>query len=114
MFAARLDLIEPPDDAAYLIVLTTADALARDGQQVCGYVVRRGLSPVGTLRVDVSRIEIDERQLHFRVPVSWHPGLRDAGALSLLGSLVDESGWLWLGEKHLYFLTRHGDVLRRN
>lgn len=111
VFAARLDLIEPPDDAAYLIVLTTADALARDGQQVCG-VVRHGLSPVGTLRVDVSRIEIDERQLRFRVPVSWHPGLRDAGGLGLLGSLVDESGWLWLGEKHLYFLTRHGDVLR--
>nr|WP_242533425.1 MalM family protein [Niveibacterium umoris] len=111
VFAARVDLVEPPDAAAYLIVLTTADALARDGQQVCG-VVRHGLSPVGALRVDVSRIEIDERQLHFRVPVSWHPGLRDAGGLGLLGSLVDESGWLWLGEKHLYFLTRHGDVLR--
>jgi len=111
VFSAQLDLVEPPTDAAYLIVLTTAEALARDGQRVCG-VVRHGLSPVGSLRLNVTGIEIDDTQLHFRVPVSWHPGVRGADTLGLFGSLVDESGWLWLGERGLHFLTRDGDVLR--
>lgn len=111
VFATRVDLVEPPADAAYLVVLTTADALARDGLRVCG-IVRHGLSPVGSLHLSVTRIEIDERQVRFRVPVSWHPDLRGTDAPGLLDSLADDSGWLWLGEHRLYFLTRHGDVLR--
>lgn len=102
VYQLHVDITEPSDQAAYLVVLTTQEMLTQDGVNICG-IIRHGLSPIGNLTLLVTGIPFDDGQARLRSSWLWFPGADGPKEIGFAESMFKDPGILVEGDKALHF-----------
>jgi len=110
-FEFSLLLAESPKDVAYIVLLSTGEALARHGRLVCG-LIRDGMSPVGELQLRTRLLPQDDQPLRQALPVKWYPDARRREDVGLWQFMVAESRLLAVGTNALHVLEAVGSRYR--
>lgn len=108
VYVPQFDVVEPASEAAYLVVMTTDDWLARDGNFVCG-TFRHGFSPIGDLALSVTTVDFTDLPILQQVPAKWFAGVRQGGKEGLFAGIFDAPGLLMLGAEGLHYLVYKAD-----
>lgn len=103
VFTLPLTLTAPRSQAAYLVVMTSKEALQREGQTVCA-LVRHGMSPIGQLKLRVETLQFDDPPLQVLVPGHWFADAQEVADIGLLRHMTSEPVLLALGGSGLQVL----------
>lgn len=107
VFNLALLVGESAREVAYLVIMSTAEAMAREGQKVCG-LVRHGMSPTGELQLQVRTLPAGDAPLRAVLPVKWYADTRGAADVSFLQFLLAQPRLLALGQHRLEVLEADG------
>jgi len=103
VYTLPLTLSAPPSQAAYLVVMTSKEALQRQGQTVCA-LVRHGMSPIGQLKLRVETVQFNDPPLQVLVPGHWFADAQEVADIGLLRHMTSEPVLLALGGTALQVL----------